>query len=66
MKKLPLRPLMKRETSSITPTHSSTSAVSTRLENSMAKKTVTMVTMEENTWGMLWEIICRKVSVSLV
>lgn len=48
------------------PTHSSTSAVSTRLENSMAKKTVTMVTMEENTWGMLWEIICRKVSVSLV
>ena len=33
---------------------------------SIPTKTTTMVTREDAHWGMDWEIICRRVSMSLV
>ena len=40
--------------------------VSTHEVCSIPTKTTTMVTMEDAHWGMDWEIICRRVSMSLV
>ena len=51
---------------SIRHTITSVNPVSGRLRASMEQNTLTIVTAEETSWGMLWLIIWRSVSMSLV
>ena len=65
-KYLPLRPATVRVTTSISATHTSTSAVRGMLLYTMPQNTASMVTAELIIWGRDWETICRRVSTSLV
>ena len=60
---LPVRYLV---TSSMTPTMTNVRQVRGTLSTSMEQRTLTMVMALLSSWGILWPIIWRRVSISLV